>query len=186
MNASLISALDTVGIPTNSIITAIPYLNADDTKCLNIYNELKILIPELKVLDSVNIVDRKYIFLYFVQEAIKQTRDGYIVKIPELLSSAEQLAAKYLTEWRYTIESRMSVPASEYEEHITKNAPVKDTTPKEQKPTKRSIAVQIYMNNPEQTCEEYVAEVVKQLDITDVSAKLYWYNIKKGSIILPQ
>lgn len=185
MNASLIGALDTVGIPTNSIITAIPYLNSDDTKCLNIYNELKILIPELKVLDSVNVVDRKYIFLYFVQEAIKQTRDGYIIKVPELLSTAEDLAAKYLTEWRYTIESRMTVPVDEYEASITKTPEVKPS-PKEPKITKRSIAVQIYMDNPEQTCEEYVAKVVEQLDITDVSAKLYWYNIKKGSIILPQ
>jgi hypothetical protein len=186
MNANLISALSSVGIPTNSIITAIPYLNADDTRCLNIYNEVKVLIPELAVLDAVNIVDRKYTFLYFVQEAIKQTRDGYIIKVPELFDLAQTLAAKYLVDWRDTIESRMTGTVDEYEQEITKTPIVQDNTPKEPKITKRAIAVQIYMNNPEQTCDEYVAKVVEKLNITDVSAKLYWYNIKKGSIILPQ
>ena len=155
------------GIPVNSYIAAIQYLNdRSDLEQSQYEGMIKdVTGVEQKFNDH---RDAKYTFLYLVQETIRKSTSTDIFDMDALLEYAFTRAQKFIKEnpWHW----------AEPEEEQKVDASGK---PKRKKGAKQEEAARIYNENKADGKKAIIDLFMSELDMSKAGATTYFYNMKK-------
>lgn len=113
----------------------------------------------------------KYLYGYFIQETIRKVNAGDPIDPPHFLEVAREKVVKYFDEYSWVFATP--------EEEVKLKA---DGTPAPKKGDKKVLARQVYDANKAKNLsrKEWIALLVKEVELTPAGASTYYANLKSG------
>lgn len=159
------------GIPVNSAVSAIQYVNGREDLTKEQYEaNLSDLTGTSVSYDNKRIA--KYTYLYFIQNAIKLSQNTDRGDAVALLEKSNADAVHYIknNKWVFAAEDNPD------------NAPAKvdsNGKPKRKKGAKQEEAARIYQENKGKDKKDIIQKFMDELDMSKAGATTYFYNMKK-------
>ena len=162
-----IKQISEYGIPVNSYIAAIQYMNdRSDLEQSQYENMIKNLTGVERKFD--NHRDAKYTVLYLIQETIRKSNSTNKFNMSEILDFAYERAKSFIASnpWHWAEPEEV--------QKVDSNG-----KPKRKKGAKQEEALRIYKENVDAGKAKIIELFMSELDMSKAGATTYFYNTKK-------